>query len=49
MREKETFFGYFLPFSKKLPAGRRTAEAVDLDDTSHKTEALPPHPNPLPR
>src|SRR5262245_30318125 len=28
--EKESFFGDFLPISKKLPAGRRTAEACDL-------------------
>src|SRR6185437_5183340 len=27
--KKRTFFGAFLAFTKKVPAGRRTAEAVD--------------------
>jgi len=30
MGERETFFGAFLAFTKKVPAGRRTAEALDL-------------------
>jgi len=28
--KKKSFFGDFLPISKKLPAGRRTAEALAL-------------------
>ena len=28
--EKKTFFGAFLASTKKVPAGRRTAEALDL-------------------
>jgi len=27
--QQKSFFGDFLPISKKLPAGRRTAEALD--------------------
>jgi hypothetical protein len=40
MREKRTFFGYFLPFSKKLPASRRIAESFDLRETAAKAKAL---------
>jgi len=31
MGEKKVFFGDFLSPDKKLPAGRRTAEALDLE------------------
>jgi hypothetical protein len=39
MREKESFFGDFLPISKKLPAGRRTAEAFDLRTSNKQRSA----------
>ena len=35
--EKESFFGDFLPIGKKLPAGRRTAEAFALQMTTAKS------------
>jgi hypothetical protein len=37
MGEKRTFFGYFLAFTKKLPAGRRTAEALALSQVNQKS------------
>ena len=39
--EKESFFGDFLPISKKLPAGRRTAEAFDLMQSESKVAEFP--------
>src|SRR6201999_2059418 len=36
--EKKTFFGYFLASTKKLPAGRRTAEALDLINQTTKSK-----------
>ena len=49
MREKRTFFGAFLAFTKKVPAGRRTAEALDLDLMNRRThDRRHPHPDPLP-
>ena len=42
MGEKETFFGAFLAFTKKVPAGRRTAEALALlDDIKSKVPGCP--------
>jgi len=45
--ERKSFFGDFLPISKKLPAGRRTAEALALAERNNKLKRHP-HPNPLP-
>src|SRR5262249_28093433 len=45
--EKESFFGDFLPISKKLPAGRRTAEAFDLRGRQQdRSTTLTPSPLP---
>jgi hypothetical protein len=41
VREKETFFGDFLPFSKKLPASRRIAEAFALERTVTASHWIP--------
>jgi hypothetical protein len=41
MGEKKTIFGYFLASTKKLPAGRRTAEAFDLPRSRKQRRWIP--------